>query len=58
MLQNIFEIIDIKFTYTLQISLENRQLSAKHHNISDTDIHLFLSLDLMRLSIRMTRLRN
>ena len=58
MLQNIFEIIDIRFTYTLQISLENRQLSAKHHNISDSDIHLFLSLDLMRLSIRMTRLRN
>lgn len=56
--ENIFKIIDIKLTYTLQIKLENQQFPAKRYNFSDTHFGLFRCLALMGLSIPRPRLRN
>ena len=56
--QNIFEKIDIQFTFTLYIKLENRPFSAKAYNFSDTNIRLFRSPVFTGISLPMSRIEN
>ena len=56
--QNIFEKIDIQFTFTLYIKLENRRFSAKAYNFSDTNIRLFRSPVFTGISLPMSRIEN
>ena len=56
--QNIFEKIDIQFTFTLYIKLENRRFSAKAYNFSDTNIRLFRSPIFTGISLPMSRIEN
>ena len=55
---NIFEKIDIQFTFTLYIKLENRRFSAKAYNFSDTNIRLFRSPVFTGISLPMSRIEN
>ena len=56
--QNIFEKIDIQFTFTLYSKLENRRFSAKAYNFSDTNIRLFRSPVFTGISLPMSRIEN
>lgn len=56
--QNIFEKIDIQFTFTLYSKLENRRFSAKAYNFSDTNIRLFRSPIFTGISLPMSRIEN
>ena len=56
--QNIFEKIDIQFTFTLYSKLENRRFSAKAYNFSDTNIRLFRSPVFTGISLPMSQIEN